>query len=72
MAEYEIADRHDQRALSEFLKKEGQLLLPLVELIEDSALAVDELINVTGRAAVEPLRQNSVGWSNLETARHKR
>jgi putative transposase len=53
MAEYEIADRHDQRALSEFLKKEGQLLLPLVELIEDSALAVDELINVTGRAAVE-------------------
>ena len=53
MAEYEIADRHDQRALSEFLKKEGQLLLPFVQLIEDSALAVDELIDVTGRAAVE-------------------
>lgn len=59
MATYEIADHHDQRALSEFLQKDGQLLLPLVQLIEDSALAVDDLITVTGRAAVEAVLQLS-------------
>jgi transposase-like protein len=53
MAEYQIADRQDKRALTEFLRKEGQLLLPWVELFASSTRAVDELIDVTGRAAVE-------------------
>jgi transposase-like protein len=51
--EYQIADRRDSRALSEFLAKEGQLLLPMLDLIEQAELAVDELIDVMGRATVE-------------------
>lgn len=51
--EYQIADRKDSRALSEFLAKEGQLLLPMLELIEQAELALDEVIDVMGRATVE-------------------
>jgi transposase-like protein len=53
MAAYQIMDRSDRRALAEFLQKEGQFLLPMVELIESSQQAVDELIDVTGRATIE-------------------
>ena len=41
------------RALAEFLSKDGQLLLPLVELVERGEKAIDEVIDVLGRAAVE-------------------
>ena len=50
---YQISDRRDRRAWSEFLAKEGQLLLPMLELIEQAGWAVDELIDVMGRATVE-------------------
>jgi putative transposase len=50
---YQIADKSDSRKLTEFLCKEGQLLLPMVELITGAEMAVDELIEVTGRAAIE-------------------
>jgi len=53
MAAYQIAERTDSQALAQFLQKEGQLLLPMVELIEQAQLAVDELIDVTGRATLE-------------------
>jgi transposase-like protein len=39
--------------LGRYLAKNGQVLLPMVELIEQSKLAVDELIDVLGRAQVE-------------------
>jgi putative transposase len=35
------------------LSKEGQLLLPMLDLINQAEMAVDELINVAGRAAIE-------------------
>ncbi len=38
---------------AEFLCKDRQLLLPLVELITDTEMALDELIDVAGRAAIE-------------------
>ena len=50
---YQVADRRDSRTLSEFLSKDGQLLLPLLELIEKAELAVDELIDVAGRSTIE-------------------
>lgn len=50
---YQVADRGDSRALAEFLSKDGQLLLPLLELIEKAEGAVDELIDVAGRATIE-------------------
>ena len=51
--EYQIADRKDSRALAQFLSGEGQALLPMLELIEQAEMAVDELIDVAGRATIE-------------------
>jgi transposase-like protein len=50
---YQIAERNDSEGLAEFLVQEGQLLLPMVQLIEEAELAVDELIDVVGRATIE-------------------
>ncbi len=52
-AEYQIVDHKDSRALAAFLSREGQLLLPMLELIEQAEMAVDELIDVAGRATIE-------------------
>lgn len=45
--------------LAEFLSRNGQVLLPMVDLIEQSRLAVDELIDVAGRATLETVLQLS-------------
>lgn len=45
--------KHDTQALARFLSRNGQALLPMVELIEQSKFAVDELIDVLGRASIE-------------------
>ena len=50
---YHTIHKNDTQALARFLTKQGQALLPMVELIEQSKLAVDELIDVLGRASVE-------------------
>jgi len=42
-----------ERELAAFLVRNGQALLPMLELIEQSRLAVDELIDVMGRACIE-------------------
>jgi len=52
-AEYQITDRKDSRALARFLSGEGAILLPMIELIEQAEMAVDELIDVAGRATIE-------------------
>ncbi len=56
---YQIVDVKDSRSYAKYLAKHGQLLLPLVELIEASRLAVDELIDVLGRASIEAVLQLS-------------
>ncbi len=38
--------------MANFLAKEGQLLLPMLELITQAELAVDELIDLAGREDV--------------------
>ena len=43
----------------EFFVQHGQFLLPLVEMIEQSSAAIDELIDVVGRGAVEAVLQLS-------------
>ena len=47
------------RELAEFLSKDGQLLLPLVELVERGEKAIDEVIDVMGRATVEAVLRMS-------------
>jgi putative transposase len=51
--EYQIISKNDSKKLTQFLCKEGQLLLPMVELITQAEMAIDELIEITGRAAIE-------------------
>jgi putative transposase len=58
---YHTIQKNDTRALAHFLTKNGQALLPMVELIEQSRLAVDELIDVLGRASIE-----AVLWLSAE------
>lgn len=50
---YEVAKASDRRAITEFLRQEGQFLLPMVELVERAELAIDEVIEVMGRATIE-------------------
>lgn len=50
---YRITNKTDSRKIAEFLSKEGQLLLPFLELICNTEQAVDELIDVAGKAAIE-------------------
>ena len=45
--------------LTEFLSHHGQLLLPMVDLIEQCQYACDELIDVAGRAAIQAVLQLS-------------
>jgi len=47
--------RAGERKLAEFLVRNGQALLPMMELIEQSRMAIDELIDVMGRASVEAI-----------------
>ena len=47
------------RELAECLSKDGQLLLPLVELLERGEKAIDEVIDVMGRATVEAVLRMS-------------
>jgi putative transposase len=56
---YQITDHKDSEKLARFLAKEGQLLLPMVDLIEQAHLAVDELIDVVGTATVEAVLELS-------------
>lgn len=50
----------DGKAVKTFFAHNGQALLPLVELIEQSRLAVDDLIEVAGRVVIETVLQMSV------------
>lgn len=47
------------RQVAEFLAKEGQLLLPMVDLIEQAECAIDEVIDVMGRATIEAVLRMS-------------
>jgi len=52
---YQVCDAKDSHQLAEFLAKEGQLLLPMLDLVERTEAAVDEVIDVAGRAALEAI-----------------
>ncbi len=56
---YEVTSGTDRRAIAEFMKREGQFLLPMVELVEHTELAIDEVIQVMGRATIEAVLEMS-------------
>jgi len=54
-ASYQVVSPKDSRQLSEFLAREGQFLLPMLDLVTQAEMAVDELIDVAGRATIEAI-----------------
>ncbi len=52
---YRTNEQLDSKKLAKFLAQEGQLLLPLLDLILNTESAVDEVIDVAGRAAIEAI-----------------
>jgi len=50
---YHIVDKTQHQRIAQHLVKDGQLLLPFVDLVEHCQTAVDELIDVMGRASIE-------------------
>ena len=52
----------DSTAVASFLAKDGQFLLPMLDLIESAQYAIDDLIDVMGRATIEAvLRMSAAG-----------
>lgn len=56
---YQIVSKKDSRTLAQFLAKNGQILLPMVELIEEAEMAVEEFMDVLSRAALHAVFQLS-------------
>jgi hypothetical protein len=53
------ASTPDRRELADWLAKDGQLLIPLVELLEKGERAIDEVVDVMGRATIEAVLRMS-------------
>lgn len=49
----------DSQQLAELLSKDGQLILPLLDLVEQAQVAIDDLVDVMGRATIEAVLQMS-------------
>ena len=80
---YHTLGKDHTEELSEYLSRDGQLLLPLVELLETAEIAVDELIDIAGRSTIEAVlkilaqgvagakhqgkRRGKVGWHRSQT-----
>jgi len=60
--DYQIVDKANSKKLAEFLRKDGQLRLPLVELITETEMALDEPIDVAGRSASRVTYPNGLRW----------
>lgn len=59
---YHIVSRESKTAVSaleEFSRANGQILLPLAELIREARIAVDEVINSVGRRTIETILELS-------------
>ena len=70
---YEVRDRADKRAIREFLKREGQFLLPMLELVEQTEVVIDEVIQVMGRATIEAvLEMSAEGVAGVKQAGRSR
>jgi len=58
--DYQIVDRNaDTRQLTRFLAANGQVLMPMVELIETAQMSVHQLMTTLGRATLEAVLQIS-------------
>ena len=51
--EYQITSKNGSRELAKFLAANSQVILPMVELIEQSQMVVDDFLEVLGRSTLE-------------------
>ena len=49
----------NERKLALFLRQKSQEILPMVELITESRMAIDDLVNAMGRATIETVLELS-------------
>ena len=49
----------DSKKLATLLAKDGQLLLPMLDLVEQAQCAIDDLVDVMGRATIEAILRMS-------------
>lgn len=66
---YQIVDQNQTRQLARFFAENGQAILPMVELVEQSRMAVDDLLSVLGRATLEAILEISA--ANLAGPAHQ-
>jgi putative transposase len=82
---YQIVSKEGSQELADFLVKNGQALLPMVELIEQAEEAVDDLVDQVGRAMIEAVlrlsaqgiagpphpgkKGGAIGWHGREKGR---
>ena len=49
----------DPKRITDLLAKDGQLILPLLDLLENAQCALDDVIDVIGRATIEAVLRMS-------------
>jgi len=53
--DYRVVDSKGSAKIAELLTRDGQALLPFTMLVEQSQLAIDELVDMAGRATIEAI-----------------
>lgn len=66
---YQVTDKKDTKKIAAFLANHAQAVMPMVELIEQSQMAVGELVETLGRATIEAVLQISA--ANVAGERHQ-
>ena len=51
--DYQITSKKNSRRIAEFMAANAQSVLPMVDLIEESMMAIDDLVEALGRATIE-------------------
>ena len=67
---YHTLGKDHTEELSEYLSRDGQLLLPLVELLETAEIAVDDLIDNAGRSTIEAVMK-ILAQDDVAEAKHQ-
>lgn len=70
--EYQITGKNGSRELAKFLAANGEVILPMVELIEECKIAVDDLLEVLGRSTLEAVLAISAAGVAGESHRGRR
>ena len=69
MKEYQITSKKNSRQIARSLAENCQAVLPMMDLIEESTMAIDDLVETLGRATIEAVLQ--VSAANVAGERHQ-